>query len=72
MQCVLTAETAVFIEFESVRVVLLVLLCVIITLFAFAASKSDLNSHIGTSLENFDCEKNTVRCNVPPSAEDFV
>lgn len=49
MQGVLAAETAVLIEFESVRVVLLVLLCVIVALFAFTAGKSDLYSHFGTS-----------------------
>ena len=45
MQGVLAAEAAVLVEFDSVRVVLLVLLCVIVASFAFAAGKSDLNSH---------------------------
>jgi hypothetical protein len=48
---VLAAETAILLEFESVGVVLLVFLRVVVTLFAFAAGKSNLHSHIGTSLK---------------------
>ena len=47
---VLTAETAVFVHFESVGVVLLVFLCVIIALFALSASQCHFDSHFfGTS-----------------------
>ena len=49
MKCVLAAETAVLVELESVGVILLILLCVVVALFAFAACKSDLYSHFGTS-----------------------
>ena len=45
MQSVLAAETAVFVELETIRVVLLVLHRVVVALFAFAACKSDLDSH---------------------------
>ena len=41
----LAAETAVFVEFKPVRIVLFVLHRVIVALFAFAARQSDLNSH---------------------------
>lgn len=41
----LAAETAILIEFDSVGVVFLVLLCVVVAGLAFAAGKSDLNSH---------------------------
>ena len=49
VQGVLLAETAVLVELKSVGVILLVLLGFVIALLAFAASKSDLNSHFGTS-----------------------
>ena len=37
MKCVLSAKSAVLVHFKSVRIVLLVLLRVVITLFAFTA-----------------------------------
>jgi hypothetical protein len=43
------AEFAVFHHFDSVGVILLVLLGNIVSLLAFCASQSDFNSHIGTS-----------------------
>ena len=49
VQGVLLAETAVLVELKSVGVILLVLLGFVIALLAFAASKSNLNSHFGTS-----------------------
>lgn len=45
----LAAEPAIFIHFQSVRVILLVFHCVIVALLAFGASQSDLNSHDCTS-----------------------
>ena len=49
VQGVLLAETAVLVELKSVGVILLILLGFVIALLAFAASKSNLNSHFGTS-----------------------
>ena len=49
MKCVLFAESAVLVHLKSVGVILLVLLGFVIALLAFAASKSNLNSHFGTS-----------------------
>lgn len=50
MESVLAAEFAVFHDFNSVRVVLLVFLGVVIALLALGTSKSDFNSHsFGTS-----------------------
>ena len=45
MQGMLAAETAVFIEFKSVRVILFVLHSVVVALFALTAGKSYLYSH---------------------------
>jgi hypothetical protein len=45
----LFAELAVLVHFDPVRVILFVLLCVVIALFALRAGECDLNSHIGTS-----------------------
>ena len=45
MQCVLAAETAVLFHFKSVRIVLLVFLCVIISLLAFSAGECNFDSH---------------------------
>ena len=45
MKSVLFAEAAVLVHFKSVRIVFLVLLCVVISLFALSASHSNLNSH---------------------------
>jgi len=42
----LAAETAVLVEFKTIRIVLLVLGTVIVSLFAFAANECDLYSHV--------------------------
>ena len=44
MQGVFAAETAEFVPFKSVGIVFLVLLCVVVSLLAFAARQGDLNS----------------------------
>ena len=46
VQRVLAAETAILVHLETIGIVLLVLLRIVVTLFAFAASESDLNSHL--------------------------
>jgi hypothetical protein len=48
---VLSAESAVLLHLETVRVVLLVLHGVVVSLLALGASHSDFNAHIGTSLK---------------------
>jgi hypothetical protein len=45
----LSAELAVLLHLDPVRIILLVLLGNVVTLLAFGASQSHLNSHIGTS-----------------------
>ena len=78
MQCVLAAEAAILVHLESVGIVFLVLLCVIIALFAFAASKSNFHSHVfGTSCKiwvipilSADGKSGTYF--VPPSAEYLI
>jgi hypothetical protein len=47
---VFPAESAVFVHFESVGCVLLVLHGVVVALFALRTSKGDLHSHFGTSV----------------------
>jgi hypothetical protein len=42
---VLTAETAILIELETIGIVLLVLESVVISLLAFGASQRDFNAH---------------------------
>jgi len=46
---VLSAEPAVFVHFQPVRIVLFVFLRVVVSLLAFGASQGDFNSHTGTS-----------------------
>jgi len=46
VKCVLAAELAILHEFQSVRVIFLVFLCVVISLFAFGAGKSNFDSCI--------------------------
>ena len=41
----LSAEPAILLHFETVRVVLLVLHCVVVSLLAFVASQSDFYTH---------------------------
>ena len=45
MQSVLAAETAVLFHLKSVRIVLLVFLCVIISLLALGACEGNFDSH---------------------------
>ena len=45
MQSVFAAETAVFVDLKSVRIVLLVFFCVIVSLLALGASERNLDSH---------------------------
>lgn len=49
MKSVLAAETAVLIHLKSVRIILLVFLGLVVSLFAFAANEGDFDSHFGTS-----------------------
>ena len=52
----LAAETAVLIEFKTIRIVLLVLGTVIVSLFAFAANECNLYSHCLKHLPvNYKC-----------------
>jgi hypothetical protein len=44
VKSVLAAEPTVLLHFKSVRVVFLVLFCVIVSLLAFGANESDLDS----------------------------
>ena len=58
VKSVLAAEFAVLLELKSVRVVLLVLHCVVVSLLALSADQSDLDSYfishdIGTSHKNY-------------------
>ena len=49
MESVFLTESAVLIELQSVRIVLLVLERVVVALLAFCASQCNLYSHDGTS-----------------------
>ena len=50
MQCVLLAESAVLVHFETIGIVLLVLHCIVVSLFAFCASKCYFYSHVDSPL----------------------
>ena len=52
---VLSAESAVLLHFETVRVVLLVFHGIVVSLLALGASQSDFNAHNGTSLKLPPC-----------------
>ena len=65
MKSVLAAEAAELIHFKSVRVILLVLFCVVISLLAFGANESNLDSCIishdfGTSQFLIICRRRTA------------
>ena len=45
MQSVLLAELTILVEFDSIRIVLLVLLGVVVALFALSTRKGNFNSH---------------------------
>ena len=49
MKCVLVAERAVFLEFQTLGIVLLVLHSVVVSLLAFCAGHGYLYSHVHTS-----------------------
>ena len=49
MKRMLLAELAVFVHFDTVCIVLLVLHCVVVSLFAFIASECNFYAHLGTS-----------------------
>ncbi len=53
----LAAEFAVLVHFKSVGVILLVFLCVVVSLLAFAARQCDFNSHFGTSRLDYAVKK---------------
>jgi len=46
---VLFAEPTILVHFKSVRVILLIFHCVVISLLTFCASECDFHSHDGTS-----------------------
>ena len=50
MNGVLSAESAVLLHFETIRVIFLVFHGVVVSLLALGASQSDFNAHNGTSL----------------------
>ena len=47
---VFTTETAILVHFKTIRGVLLVFHCIVVSLFAFVASKCDFYSHRGASI----------------------
>ena len=69
VKSVFFTETAVLVHFKSVRTVLLVLHCVVITLFALCAGLSDFYSHNGTSrfFRNILSSLNRAHINKPLS-----
>ena len=60
---VLSAESAVLLHFETVRVILLVFHGVVVSLLALGASQSDFHAHNGTSLNLPPC--------ITPASEKF-
>jgi hypothetical protein len=71
MKGVLSAESAVLLHFEPVRVVLLVLHGVVVSLLAFGTSESNFNAHYGTSLFASLYHRGYIRFsgNTPSAAE---
>ena len=62
MQSVFAAETAVFVDLKSVRIVLLVFFSVIVSLLAFRAGERNLDSHFfGTSYLNLELSSTFCR-----------
>ncbi len=53
MKCVLFAERAVLVEFNTLRIIFLVLHSRIVSLLAFLTCHGHLYSHVHTSLERF-------------------
>ena len=72
MKSVLAAEPAILLKLKSVRIILLVLLCVVVSLLTLSADQSNLDSYIishffGTShFKLFELSK-TQKLRVPPS-----
>ena len=64
MHSVFAAETTVFVHFQSVRVILLVLHGVVVSLLALGASLSDFYAHNDTSLKLPPC--------ITPSRKNLV
>lgn len=63
MDGVFATEPAIFIHFQSVRVVLLVFHCVVVALLAVCASKCDFDSHNGTSRwSEICCVRHAIPC----------
>ena len=58
MQSVLFAEFAVLLDFDTVRIVLLILRGLVVALFALGAGQGDLDSH---------CSAPPLSVNKPPS-----
>ena len=56
MRCVFAAEFAVFSELKSVRIVSFVFCCVVVSLFAFCASKSNFDSYITSHVFGTSCK----------------
>ena len=54
MQGVLAAEPAVLVHFQSVGVIFLIFLGIVVSLFAFAASEGNFDSHNGTSYSELE------------------
>ena len=57
MKSVFLTELAILIQLKSVRVILLVFLCVVVSLFAFAASECDSDAHCRHLLKIFEAKK---------------
>lgn len=63
MKGVLTAETAILVELETIGIVLLVLEGIVVPLLAFGAGKCDLYAHGFVLLK--DCGPNDRFCGLP-------
>ena len=50
MNCMLITERAVFFQFDTFRIILLILYRIVISLLAFCACHDNLYSHVHTSL----------------------
>ena len=57
MKSVFLAELAILVQFKSVGIILLVFLCVVVSLFAFAASECDSDAHCRHLLKIFEAKK---------------
>ena len=57
MKSVFLAELAILVQFKSVGIILLVFLCVVVSLFAFAACECDSDAHYRHLLKIFEAKK---------------